>query len=235
MPRTSPGHDQRIITYRALRGSSQPFQRVNVAECMAWVQTTLTFDLEVRSPDDTAEVRPYIVDTFGEHHGAVEPTLYLTPTGKWFRRVFSHERPSLKPKPPLFIEVTQPFAEQWLGANGYPVPGIAAPVAANAAIRDRRAPKTEQVHAHRLWNEGRLSQAEVAREIERLFHVPYTQSQVSRAVKRVDDWLQAVNANLPKKRGRRKATVDPRRIEPKPTVPGNGKHVGRKVVDDDDD
>jgi hypothetical protein len=65
--------------------------------------------------------------------------------------------------------------------------------------------------------------------------VPYTQSQVSRAAKRVEDWLQAVNGNLPKRRGRRTATVDPRRIEPKPTVPGNGKRRGRKIVDHDDD
>ena len=61
--------------------------------------------LDVRSPDGTSDTRPYTVDSFREHHGAVEPTLYLTPGGKWFRRVFSHERPSLKPRPPLYIEL----------------------------------------------------------------------------------------------------------------------------------
>ena len=61
-------------------------QRVNVGECTAWVQTKLTFDLEMRGPDGTTEIKPYTVDTFREHHGAVEPTLYLTPSGKWVRR-----------------------------------------------------------------------------------------------------------------------------------------------------
>jgi hypothetical protein len=82
----------------------------------------------------------------------------------------------------------------------------------NAAIRHRRSPKAEQVCAHRLWHESRLSQAEVARQIERLFHVPYTQSQVSRAVKRVDAWLQAATPNPPVSRPKRTVTVDPRLI-----------------------
>jgi hypothetical protein len=158
--------------------------------------------------------------------------LYLTPGGTWFRRVWSHERPSLKPKPPLYIEVTQPFAKQWLGANGYPIPGVAAPVPANATIRRRRAPRTAQVRAQRLWHEGRLSQPEVAREIQRLFRIPYTQGQVSRAVKRVDDGLQAAAANVPVRRARRTVTADPRHIEPKPKAPGNGRRVVRKVITD---
>ena len=87
MPRKSPGHDSRVITYRTLPGSSSQYQRVNVGECTAWVQTNLAFDLEVRGPDETTETKPYTVDTFREHHGAVEPTLYLTPSGKWVRRV----------------------------------------------------------------------------------------------------------------------------------------------------
>jgi hypothetical protein len=41
MPRKSPAHDQRIITYRTLPDSSRQYQRVNVAECKAWVQTNL--------------------------------------------------------------------------------------------------------------------------------------------------------------------------------------------------
>jgi hypothetical protein len=235
MPRKSAGHNQGIITYRTLPGSSRQYQRVNAAQCTAWVQTSLVFDLEVRGPDETTQTKRYTVDTFREHHGAVEPTLYLTPSGKWFRRVFNHERPSLKPKPPLYIEVTQAFADQWLWSNGYPVPGVAAPVAANAAIRQRRAPREEQVHAHHLWHEGRLSQAEVAREIERIFHRPYTQAQVSRAVKRVDAWLQPAKPNPPVRRARRTVTADQRRNEPKPQAPRNGRRVVRKVVDDDDD
>ena len=234
MPRKSPAHDQRIITFRTLSGSSRQYQRVNAAECTAWVQTSLEFELELRGPDGSTGTKPYTVDTFGEHHGAVEPTLYLAPSGKWFRRVFSHERPSLKPKPPLYVEVTQPFAEKWLWANGYPVPGVAAPVTANAAIRRQRAPGAEQVHAHGLWHEGRLSQAEIALEIQRLFQMPYTQGQVSRAVKRVDDWLQAANANPPVRPARRTGSADLLGKEPRPDAPRNGKRVVRKVVDDDD-
>jgi len=90
-----------------------------------------------RGPDETTETKPYTVDTFREHRGAVEPTLYLTPSGKCVRRVSCQELPSLKPKTPLYIEVTQPFATNWLWANGYPFPGGAAPIKANAGIRDR--------------------------------------------------------------------------------------------------
>jgi hypothetical protein len=136
---------------------------------------------------------------------------------------------------PLYVEVTQPFATKWLWANGYPVPGGAAPIEANAGIRDRRAPWPEQLHAHRLWHEGYLSQAEVAREIERLFQIPYNQSQVSRAVKRVDDWLTAITANRPVRRAKRMIAADPSRNEPKPKVSGRGKRMVRKVVDDRDD
>ena len=203
MPRKSPGHDSRMITYRTLPGSSTRYQRVNVGECTAWVQTNLEFDVEVRHPDQTTETRPFIIDTFCQHHGAVEPTLYLAPSGKWVRRVSFAELPGLKPKPPLFIEITQPLATKWLWANGYPVPGCAAPVKANARIRDRRGPSPEQEYAHRLWHEGHLSQAEIAQEIQRLFHVPFAQSQVSRAIKFVDDWLQSIKADSPASRARR--------------------------------
>jgi hypothetical protein len=235
MPRKSPGHDSRVITYRTLPGSSPHYQRVNAGECTAWVQTKLAFDLEVRGPGGTNETKPYTVDTFREHHGAVEPTLYLTPTGRWVRRLSFQELPSLKPKPSLYMEITQPLATEWLWANGYPVPGGAAPIEANAGIRARRAPSPEQVHAHRLWQEGYFSQTEIAREIERVFHTSYTQPQVSRAVKRVDDWLQATEANPPTRRPKRTISADPSWNEPKPKVSGSGRRAVRKVVDDDDD
>ena len=147
--------------------------------------------------DQTTETRPSIIDTFCQHHGAVEPTLYLSPSGNWVRRVSFAELSGLKPKPPLYIEITQPLATKWLWANGYPVPGCAAPVEANARIRNRRDPAPVQQYAHRLWHEGHLSQAEIAQEIGRLFHVPFVQSQVSRVIKRVDDWLQSVKTRSP--------------------------------------
>jgi hypothetical protein len=232
MPGKSPGHDQRIITYRTLPGSSRQYQRANAAECTAWVQTSLAFDLDVRGQGGTTQTKRYTVDTFREHHGAVEPTLYLTPGGKWFRRVSCHELPSLRPKPPVYVEVSQPFATKWLWANGYPVPGGPAPIEANARIRHRQAPSPEQEHAHHLWHEGDLSQAEIAKEIERLFQTPYTQSQVSRAVKRVDTWLQAIRANPLVRRAKRTSAADPSRNEPKRKVSGSGTRVVRKVVDD---
>jgi (2Fe-2S) ferredoxin len=233
MPRKSPGHDSRLITYRTLPGSSTWYQRVNVGECTAWVQTNLEFDLEVRHPDQTTEPRPFIVDTFCQHRGSVEPTLYLSPSGKWIRRVSSAEMSGLKPGPPLFIEITQPLATKWLWANGYPVPGCAAPVEANARIRDRRAPSPEQEYAHRLWHEGHRSQTEAAQEIERLFQLPFAQSQVSRAIKRVDDWLQSLKTHSPAGRARRPLAVGPSREEP--IMPRTGTRLTRQEVDDRDD
>jgi len=41
MPRKSPAHDSRVITYRTLPGPAPQYQRVNVGECTAWVQTNL--------------------------------------------------------------------------------------------------------------------------------------------------------------------------------------------------
>jgi hypothetical protein len=235
MPRKSTTHDSRVITYRTLPGSSSQYQRVKVGDCTAWVQTNLALDLEVRGPGETTEIKRYTVDTFREHRGAVEPSLYLTPSGKWVRRVAWQELPSLKPKPLLYVEVTQLFATKWLWANGYRVPGRAAPIEVNAGIRDRRAPSPEQVHAHRLWYEGYLSQAEVARVIEQLFHKPYSQAQVSRAVKRVADWLQAIEVDPPARRAQRTVAADPRRNEPRPKASERGKRVVRKGVDDRDD
>jgi hypothetical protein len=43
MPRKSPGHDSRMITYRTFSGSSTRYQRVHVGECTAWLQTNLEF------------------------------------------------------------------------------------------------------------------------------------------------------------------------------------------------
>ncbi len=206
---------------------------MNVVECTAWVQTSLEFDVQVQHADQTTEIKPFIVDTFCQHHGAVEPILYLSPSGKWVRRVSSSELTGLKPKPPLFIEITQPLATKWLWANGYPVPGCAAPVDANARIRNRRGPSREQQYAHRLWHEGYLSQAEVAQEIERLFHSPFTQSQVSRAIKLVDDWLQAIRAGSPSRRGRPPLSVGPSRNGP--SMPGTGNRLTRKEIDDHND
>lgn len=217
MPRRAGGQGSRVVTYRTVPGSSRPYRRANVGECTAWVQTTLAFELEVRGAGDGEGDEPrtesYTVDTFGEHRGAVEPTLYLTPGGSWFRRTPWQEAPSLKPRPPLYVEVTQAFAVEWLRDNGYPVPGGVAPVEANARIRGRRAPSPEQVRAHHLWKEGGLTQAEIAREIERAFRTPYTQSQVSRAVKRVDDWLQAAKPEPTARRSRRTIATDPDRFD----------------------
>ena len=47
MPRKSPGHDSRMITYRTLPGSSTPYQRVNVGECTVWVQTNLLCETSI--------------------------------------------------------------------------------------------------------------------------------------------------------------------------------------------
>ena len=106
------------------------------------------------------------------------------------------------------------------------------PVEADARIRNQRGPSLERQYAHRLWHEGHLTQAEVAQEIQRLSHVPFAQSQVSRATKLVDDWLQSIKADSPASRARRSLTVGPSRNEP--SVPETGKHLTRKEVDDQD-
>jgi hypothetical protein len=71
--------------------------------------------------------------------------------------------------------------------------------------------------------------------IERLFDTPYNQSQVRRAVKRVDDGLHAIKANPPARRTKRTTAADPSQNEAKPKVAGGGQRVVRKVVDDRDD
>jgi hypothetical protein len=113
------------------------------------------------------------------------------------------------------------------------IPFRAAPIEANARIRDRRAPSPEQPNARRLWQEGHRSQEEIAQKIQRLFHIPLAQSQVSRAIKRVDDWLQSMEADSPARRARRTLTVGPSRNEP--SVPGTGTRLTREEVDDCDD
>jgi hypothetical protein len=65
-----------------------------------------------------------------------------------------------------------------------------------------------------------------------IFHVPFAQSQVSRGIKLVDDWLQSVRADSPARRARRSLTVGPSRNEP--SVPGTGKRMAFKEVDDYD-
>jgi len=68
--------------------------------------------------------------------------------------------------------------------------------------------------------------------IERPFDTPYHPSQVRRAVKRVDDWLQSIKANPLARRTKRTTAVDPSQNEAKPKVAGGGQRVVRKVVDD---
>jgi hypothetical protein len=70
-------------------------------------------------------------------------------------------------------------------------------------------------------------------EIQRIFHVPFAQSQVSRSIKLVDDWLQSVKADSSANRAKRCLTVGPSRNEP--SMPGTGKRLARKEVGDRDD
>jgi hypothetical protein len=89
MPRKSPAHDQRIITYRTLPDSSRQYQRVNVAECKAWVQTNLEFDLSIshtpkprsvaRSNASTSGCKPRSqTHRSGGPGGRLRPTLAAT-------------------------------------------------------------------------------------------------------------------------------------------------------------
>ena len=38
--------------------------------------------VEVQDPGQATQTKPSIIDTFCLHHGAVEPTLYLSPSGR---------------------------------------------------------------------------------------------------------------------------------------------------------
>jgi hypothetical protein len=74
MPRRSSRQDSRVVTYRTLPGSSRQYQRANVGECTAWVQTNLTFELEMRGPDGTTQTKPYTVDTLHDWFKPSQPT-----------------------------------------------------------------------------------------------------------------------------------------------------------------
>jgi hypothetical protein len=88
-----------------------------------------------------------------------------------------------------------------------------------------------QEYAHRLWQEGHLPQAEVAQEIERLFRVPFTQPQVSRAIKLAEDWLRSVKADSPARRARRSLTMGSGRNEV--SVPRTGRRACKEADDGD--
>jgi hypothetical protein len=73
----------------------------------------------------------------------------------------------------------------------------------------------------------------IAREIERRFLVRFTQSQVSRAAKPVDDWLRSIKADTPGRRARRSFAVGTRQNEP--GAPETGKNPAQKNADDQND
>jgi hypothetical protein len=73
----------------------------------------------------------------------------------------------------------------------------------------------------------------VRQSVQRLFHVPFAQSQVSRAIKFVDDWLQSIKADTLASCARGSLTVGLSRNEP--SMPGTGKRLACKEVDDCND
>ena len=229
------GHDPRIITFRTLAGSRGQFDHANLGECERWVETTFTFGLETHHPDGSIEHTPHAVKTIDQHRGETAPTLYRTPTRKWFVRIPWHEEPKLKPQHPLFVEVREAWAVQWLYRNGYPVPGGVNPIPAHVKIRGRREPRPIDQHAHRLCMEGGYSQAEISRIIGIEFQRTYSQPQVSRAKKRVENWLNALDPERPKRRKKCTISRDPRKLEPKVSGYGGGRHVIRKSVHDHHD
>ncbi len=97
----------RVITYERLPGSGRKFGRADEDQCQKWVMTTFTFGLEVRRPDRETETQPHTVNAFAQHRGSVEPSLYMTPAGKWFYRTAWHDEPGIVPRPPRFVEVCQ--------------------------------------------------------------------------------------------------------------------------------
>ena len=226
MPRKSPGHDSRMITYRTLPGSSTRYQRVNVGECTAWVQTNLEFDLEVQHPDQTTETKPFIIDTFCQHHGAVEPTLYLTPSGKWVRCLLAECLVSSQ-SPALYRNHSTSRHEvavgQWLSGSGL--------------RRSRPTPEFAIGEAPRQSNSmltGWLRDTCHRRKSRRKSSGSFTchSRSKSAAIKLVDDWLQSIKADSP---ARRQAVphggTKPKRAQ----RAWNRQAPARKEVDDCDD
>jgi hypothetical protein len=228
------GDGTRVITYERLPGSGSRFGRADHARCQKWVMTTFRFALEVRQPDGGTQTQAWTIDTFARHRGDVEPSLYLTPAGKWIYRVAWHDEPGIVPRPARFIEVPAEWAIRWLLANGYDIPGVVDPISA-AKLRKRKEPKPVQMRAHELYRLHGLNQSEVARRIQEEFRVPFTQPQVSRAVRRVDHWLRGERPDPEPRRRKRTHTRNPRDLDSTPRRSGGGRHIVRKRVEDDAD
>jgi hypothetical protein len=228
------GDGARVITYQRLPGLGSKFGHADHARCRKWVMTTFRFGFEVQQADGGTQTPTATVDTFARHRGAVEPSLYLTPAGRWVYRIAWYEEPEIVPRPARFIEVSIEWATRWLLANGYDIPGVVDPQTA-ARLRKRKGPKPVQMRAHELYRLHGLNQSEVAGRIQQEFRAPFTQSQVSRAVRRVEEWLRGDRPEPEPRRRKRTHSRAPQDLDSRPPRDGGGRRIVRKPVRDDAD
>jgi hypothetical protein len=108
-----------VIIFRRLDGT---YGRVKRLDCDGWPATRFTFGLAiVEAGSERSEV--YAIDTYATHRADVEPSLFRTPGGEWFRRTAWHEDPRPIPMVPLYLEVDQGWARDWLALNCHEIPG----------------------------------------------------------------------------------------------------------------
>jgi hypothetical protein len=116
------------------------FGRVERADCTGWPETRLSFDLRIVE-DGVERWQPFDLDVFAAHRGNVEPSLYRTPDGTWLRRAAWHEHPNLTVTIPLYFEVGEWTAHDWLTRNRYEIPS---PAPKRRSERRRKGAKEDQ-------------------------------------------------------------------------------------------
>jgi len=131
MPEHAP---RRLVTFA--RPDGKGYAQANLDECRHWVQTRLVGTIydeaweRYQADPDAWEGEPprcpiATSDTHAFHGGNVEPTLYRSPQGDWFRRLSWDEYPkgALEPEGRRFyVGLTEGQAHDWLRLNEYDLP-----------------------------------------------------------------------------------------------------------------
>jgi hypothetical protein len=137
------------VTFARFKDGGPRYDRARLADCEQWVATSFVLELDMPGPNGITAPTRYVMDTIATCGSDAEPTLLLTLKGKWVIRV-PHD-PSIKPRPPQYIQVTEDHAIQWLSANGYSPPGHIKLDPRNERMRRRRTPKDHERFAYDKW------------------------------------------------------------------------------------
>lgn len=130
MPEHAP---RRLVTFTRADGKS--FGRAYLDQCEEWIQTKFggssigqeIWDLYQSNPEAWEGEPPpppmptNPIGTWQFHHGNIEPTLYHSPQGEWFRRLWWHEYSGggLDGENRRYVGMTTEQAHAWLKFNGY--------------------------------------------------------------------------------------------------------------------